>query len=173
MIDVYCESCNEAEATVHITRTVNGKTQKIHLCGRCAADGGHLNWPTSVDFPVGSLLGGLLEGGHGPGAGKTMRSAGEVRCSECGRTYQDFTESGFFGCAGCYEAFADVLKPLVRRIQGDTVHRGKRPKESAGRDERLLRKQLQEQLERAVAAEEYEKAAEIRDELKRLKEETE
>ena len=168
-----CESCGKIEATVHITRIVNGKTQKIHLCARCAAAGWHLNWSTPMDFPVGSLLGGLVEGGSQLGPEKKIRTASDSRCSGCGRTYQDFAESGFFGCAECYEVFSDVLKPLVRRIQGDTVHRGKRPKESAGRNERVLRKQLQEELDHAVAAEEYERAAEIRDELKRLKEEAE
>jgi hypothetical protein len=73
------------------------------------------------------------------------------------------------GCAECYHAFQFQLRPLLRRIHGDTRHRGKVPArdgEGAVRSRQIQR--LHDELQRAVEREEFEHAAAIRDEIKRL-----
>ncbi len=166
---MYCESCGEVEATIHITQTVNGQTKRIHLCSKCAAEGGHLPWTVSSTLPVGSLLGGLAQVDKSAQVGSS-----EVVCPGCGLSYRDFSQGGFFGCAECYKTFEATLDPLLKRIQGDTVHRGKLPAEAShaiegpGKEARL-----REELQRAIEAEEYERAAEIRDEIRELEDESE
>lgn len=87
-------------------------------------------------------------------------------------SYRDFQQSGKIGCADCYQTFRPQLEPLLRRIHGSSVHRGKIPHRSGGTLELkheigLLRQQLQE----SVAHEEYEKAAEYRDKIRALEKE--
>ena len=92
-----------------------------------------------------------------------------VQCPRCGLLYSAFRETGRLGCAECYTAFQFQLRPLLRRIHGDTRHRGKVPArdgEGAVRSRQIQR--LHDELQRAVEREEFEHAAAIRDEIKRL-----
>ena len=94
---------------------------------------------------------------------------GAVQCPRCGLLYSAFRETGRLGCADCYSAFQFQLRPLLRRIHGDTRHRGKVPAhdgEGASRSRQVQR--LYDELQRAVDREEFERAAEVRDEIKRL-----
>ena len=72
-------------------------------------------------------------------------------------------------CAECYQAFQFQLRPLLRRIHGDTRHKGKSPArdgEGVSRSRQMQR--LYDELQRAVEREEFERAAEIRDEIKQI-----
>ena len=84
-------------------------------------------------------------------------------------SFRDFAQQGKIGCSVCYEAFREELMPLLRRLHGAGNHRGKIPKRAGGA---LALKQRIERLrtaqERAVAKEEYEKAAQYRDEIRAL-----
>ncbi|MFO7941138.1 MAG: UvrB/UvrC motif-containing protein [Bacillota bacterium] len=163
-----CEICGQAEATVHITRTVNGETKEMHLCPKCAAAAGHLPWTSAKEFPVGTLFGGLLDfTGGSEGIRSTTPTRRDV-CPTCGSSYESFRETGFLGCTDCYDAFADVLEPLLKKIHGDTIHRGKRPVGTPEESRAATIERLREELQRSVELEEYERAAEIRDEIKRL-----
>ena len=92
-----------------------------------------------------------------------------MRCPRCGYDYSDFKRIGRFGCPDCYQAFAAQLEPMLRQVHGGARHRGKVPparRDAAARRQRLA--VLRAALEQAVRAEEYEKAAEIRDEIRTL-----
>lgn len=49
------------------------------------------------------------------------------RCSFCGMSSNDFVNSGFVGCGNCYKDLREQIMPLVKKVQGDNVHRGKVP----------------------------------------------
>ncbi len=94
---------------------------------------------------------------------------GHVQCPRCGMLFSAFKETGRLGCAECYSAFQFQLRPLLRRIHGDTRHRGKVPArdgEGASRFRQIHR--LHDELQRAIEREEFEHAAGIRDEIQRL-----
>jgi len=94
---------------------------------------------------------------------------GHVQCPRCGLLYSSFKETGRLGCSECYAAFQFQLRPLLRRIHGDTRHRGKAPSHGAGSSSGAREIQrLHDELQRAVEREEFEKAAGIRDEIRRL-----
>jgi protein arginine kinase activator len=61
---------------------------------------------------------------------------------------------------------------LLRRIHGDTRHRGKAPSHGGAAESgtRLIQR-LHDDLQRAVEREEFEKAAGIRDEIRRIERE--
>ncbi len=116
-------------------------------------------------FDIADLLAGMVD---------TMTSTdeervGRVQCPRCGLAYSGFKETGRLGCAECYGAFQFQLRPLLRRIHGDTRHRGKVPArggEGVARSRQIQR--LHDELQRAVEREEFEHAASIRDEIRRL-----
>ncbi len=165
---MYCEACGQAKATVHITRTINGETRRMHLCSSCATEGGHLSWASGSNLPVTSLLGGLLD--MGTGSAVDRQATGGTACPACGLTYRQFAETGLLGCSTCYETFSAAIEPLLKRIQGETMHRGKRPAGAATEEEDVAKteEQLRAKLQRAIEEEDYERAAEIRDALREL-----
>jgi protein arginine kinase activator len=75
------------------------------------------------------------------------------------------------GCAGCYQAFRAELTNLLRRIHGSAEHRGQIA-ETATEELRSLReeKRLRDELKRAIEAEDFEMAAELRDRIRELME---
>ena len=69
------------------------------------------------------------------------------------------------GCPDCYETFERQLTPMIERAQnGGTSHAGKCPRRvGVSLDRQLQIQRLIKEMEDAVAAEQYERAAELRD----------
>ena len=93
-----------------------------------------------------------------------------VGCQTCGGTWAEFREKGLLGCPDCYSTFEEQLTPLLSRAhEGGTHHVGRVPKRAgvaAGLHRELST--LRRELEEAIRAEEYERAAAIRDRIRRL-----
>ena len=163
-----CQVCGKNPATVHFTEIHDNKMSEIHVCDRCAEERGLQAGAKQGKFNIADLLATMAD---------TMTSTdeervGSVQCPRCGLLYSAFKETGRLGCAECYAAFQFQLRPLLRRIHGDTRHRGKVPArdgEGAVRSRQIQR--LHDELQRAVEREDFERAAGIRDEVKRLEHE--
>jgi protein arginine kinase activator len=160
-----CDACGKKEATVHLTEIVNEKITKLHLCEACAKNKGA---EMEEHFGLSDLLAGLAD----LGAHVEPEAMAMIKCSSCGFTYQDFKKVGRFGCSECYETFKKQLDPLLKRIHGSNRHVGKVPL-TADRTVKETTvqqsiKELKVQLEKAVQAEEFEKAAKLRDRLREL-----
>jgi protein arginine kinase activator len=157
-----CCICKEKEAKVHLTQIVGDKMQKVDLCEECAKQKG-VNDPTG--FSLADLLLGL-------GASQEMeQSASDVKCSHCGFTQADFKKAGRLGCSECYTTFREGLEGLLKSMHKGTRHVGKVPhvlQQSRDFAERL--KGLQKKLDKAVADEDFEQAALVRDEMKMMRE---
>jgi protein arginine kinase activator len=95
-------------------------------------------------------------------------------CGTCGSTFARFRKTGLLGCPDCYEAFSKQLDGVIARSQnGASSHTGRVPdRSSALVDLQALRRSLIEELDRAVASEQYERAASLRDRLHTLASET-
>ena len=173
-----CEKCQQNEASLHLTQTRQGKTTEHHLCEACAREQG-------ITLNIQNYLGGLgsLLGSGFLGGGNVFDNAGgipafgaavskDTACPTCGQSFDTFRRSGLFGCSRCYEAFADRLDPVMRRIQGSTRHVGRKVYQSADQQEQQLLQnrlsELKKSLLDSVQAEEYEKAARLRDEIHAL-----
>lgn len=93
----------------------------------------------------------------------------EAVCPKCGRSYSEFKHSGRLGCPKCYEAFSSPIESTLKQIHGNTQHKGKVPTASG---EEILKKrkadELKKQISKAVADEDYETAAKLHKELKKL-----
>ena len=91
-------------------------------------------------------------------------------CPACGLAYSEFKARGRLGCPNCYGAFAPVLVPLLEKVHGTASHTGKAPERVATTLEtRRELAELEDELGGAVASEEYERAAELRDRIRQMK----
>ncbi len=159
-----CSLCKQKPATVHLTQIVGDKMQKLDLCEDCAKAKG-VNDPTN--FGLADLVLGLGAAQH------IEQAAGgvELKCPRCGFTQADFKKSGRLGCPDCYQTFAEGLSGLLKTMHKATRHSGKAPeslRQSREISDRL--KTLQKKLSRAIELEDFEQAAILRDELKRIAE---
>ena len=154
-----CDHCAKP-AVVHNTVIVNGSMTEVHLCEDHASATG-INMPGPG--PIHQLLGQLSQVG-------STRPRGPA-CPECGHTFQDFKASGLLGCAACYDAFASTVAPVIERAHaGATEHVGSSPSGTDdARQRAALLAQLLRDLEQAVATEQYERAAQLRDRLRELR----
>lgn len=163
-----CENCGQRPAVVHSTVRVNGQTQETHLCEVCAQEKGQVNF-SFPNLSIQQLLSSFLGQGAFPGARTVPQQQAEPTCKKCGMTYSQFAEGGRLGCAECYDHLEPYLNPLIKRIQGTTVHAGKAPKRTGG----IVRKKreldaLRNDLQAAIHGENYEEAARLRDQIKSL-----
>lgn len=164
-----CDLCNKP-AVVHEVTVKNGQKNEVHLCEDHAAESGIAmpgNQPINqllTQFSVSSLS--EAESGSKGKSAARKRQAKRV-CGGCGLTFSQFRQSGILGCAECYDAFSEQLSILIQRAQGGATHHvGKTPKRSGKSiDRQLERQRLIKQLDAAVDAEQYERAAKLRDML--------
>lgn len=155
-----CDVCKQNQATVFLTQIVDGKMQKVNLCESCSKEKG-------VTDPTGFALADLL---LGLGAAQEIeKGGGLVKCPVCGFSQADFKKTGRLGCASCYETFSDALDSLIKGMHKGTEHKGKVPSRLARTMEREQQlKELQRELRKAVADENYESAAELRDRIRTI-----
>jgi protein arginine kinase activator len=156
-----CDVCGESDATVHLTQMVNGAVKKLHLCEECAEQSGiNISGPlslTDVLFGMGAQSDGDL-------------TAQEKSCKRCHMTKADFKKTSRLGCPECYEAFSDELAPLLAAMHKGSQHAGKTPSGEIMDAQTFSEiETMQKQLKEAVAAEQYEEAARLRDLIRQEK----
>lgn len=158
-----CQSCQKKQATTHIKSVVNGEVTEYNLCPECAKKMGYGNIFADFSTDFSSLLGSIF------GVGQQQVLPDAKRCPECGSTFADIARNGKVGCASCYDVFYDRLLPTIRRIHGNTEHIGKAAS-SADESVRIKNEaeELKQQLQQAIDAQEFEKAAQLRDRIKEL-----
>ncbi|WP_085520840.1 UvrB/UvrC motif-containing protein [Tuberibacillus sp. Marseille-P3662] len=165
-----CQECHSRSATLHFTKIINGEKMEYHLCEECAKEKGDAVSESS-GFSIHNLLSGMLNFDQPMDSQGTAKQTQQVlQCSKCGLSYQEFAKIGKFGCEECYETFKHKLDPVLRKVHsGNTTHSGKIPKR-AGKDISIRKhiNSLREQLKTHVEQEEFEKAAELRDEIRSL-----
>ena len=164
-----CQSCHQKEATVHLTQVVDGKAEKYHLCEDCAAQKGiDVNAePMDLNGMMEKLkdqLAHLKEDLEAPRA-----PAGPSVCPSCGMTRTEILKKGRLGCDRCYEIFAAEMVPVVVSLQHADQHLGKVPRRCSARMKTTVEQaRLRRDLDKAVAGENYELAARLRDQIKAL-----
>lgn len=167
-----CEKCKRNEANIYITKIVNGEKQRKALCDKCAKEMQVLDFNGDLEmnnpFYIKDVLGGILDLiGNNPNYINNLKQ--DLICKNCGTSYDEFKKSGLLGCDECYVNFDEALNNVIKRVQQNTEHIGKIPV-SKGKEISIKRQinKLKEQLQKVIALEEYERAAEIRDEIRKL-----
>ena len=172
-----CDVCGKKKATVHLTEIVDEQMSEMHLCEECARQ---KSSQMEQQFGLADLLAGLSADTSKTTALKEGEKSA-LKCSRCGLAYEDFRKFGRLGCGECYTSFKEHLTGLLRKIHGSNEYLGKTPSKyqekqaaplSEGAAVELLPSEtlsdLKKQLQSAVAAEDFEKAAVIRDKIRGL-----
>lgn len=163
-----CDICHKNEATVHLTEIIDNQITELHLCEECARQKGA---QMEQHFGLADLLAGLSD--LGQQFEVSGKAKAEVKCPNCGLTYQDFRRIGRLGCSECYEEFKDSLRVLLKRIHGSTQHLGRVPEgtkkaAAAPAQKKSEIEKLRSQLQQAIEAEDFEEAARLRDKIRAL-----
>jgi protein arginine kinase activator len=160
-----CDICGRNDAVMKVRQLAkDGTASEIEVCAACAQARGLVE-AREIRSDATAVLADLRE--------RVEESDEAAQCPACGLSFADFKRKGQLGCADCYAAFRERLLPIVRRLHGAVQHVGKTP--SAGRklaQQKLNLLQLKDALSVAVTTEDYEKAAALRDQLKRAEDET-
>jgi protein arginine kinase activator len=160
-----CQICGKNTASVHFTEIQDNKMTELNLCEECAEERGITPQVGKNKFAIAEVLASMVD---------TMSSSeeqrvGHVQCPRCGLLYSAFKETGRLGCSDCYAAFQYQLRPLLRRIHGSTRHSGKIPnRQGPGLARARQMQRMHDELQQAIEGEEFERAAEIRDLIKKL-----
>jgi len=96
--------------------------------------------------------------------GELVGELAEMFCPDCGIKFMEFRAGGRLGCPQDYWVFSKGLMPLLQRYHGTTRHVGKQARRHEGAMDRL---RLRTRLREAIAREEYEEAARLRDMLRK------
>ena len=151
-----CDVCGRRDAKAVITMIVAGKNTVRRVCPQC----------------VKKLQRGDAYATQMAVLGTMTAPETELVCPRCGRTSEELRRTGHVGCATCYRAFESVLTPLFARLNGAPQH-SEEPKPEPEADEKTQRiNRLREEMFSAVNAEEYERAAQLRDALRALEQES-
>jgi len=148
-----CEICGKRPAEVEFIEIVDGKKVVMHLCKICA---NHKANGLSL------LLTEEIEENSTP------------ICPNCGTPLSQIKQTLRVGCPVCYDAFRDVIKDLLKKLQGSASFTAQIDlKTSEEKDLVVMKYRLKKELDEAVKNEDFERAAKLRDEIedinKRLK----
>ncbi len=165
-----CQQCDRP-ATFHITELTGSKPQELHLCEEHARV--YLNETGDPGEAAPGIAASLAQNMAQQlalnQAAEDLKGIDQKTCPICGITFFDFRSKGRLGCPNDYVCFEEQLEPLILNIHGESRHGGKTPRRhgmSSGQRTTLIR--LRRELEEAIAKEEYEKASELRDSIKKI-----
>lgn len=174
-----CQNCGKNEVTFRYTQVINGVKKEMNLCDKCARELGLKDMNYSMPINFSSFLSDFFND-YNDSLLPSFMGTQTLQCKSCGTTFDDFVNSGEFGCSSCYDLFEDRITPILKNLQGATRHigRGYREitpstgenvamKKTVKKEESKLEK-LQKDLQKAIKEEKYEEAAKIRDEIKNL-----
>ena len=154
-----CEQCRD-DATVHLSETIDGKPKEIHLCGVCARKAGIRLPKTPPDLALDAVIQGLITAN----VGELVGALAQKECPCCEITFRDYRTNLRLGCPVDYRIFGTALLPMLNQFHQATRHVGKIPARRSIDPEPILR--MRADLRGAVATENFERAAQLRDEIR-------
>ena len=145
---------------------------RSHLCSKCGKDFGIDDFYMPIDLS--GFLGDIFSDYDMP----LLTREKQLICENCKTTFDEFLNTGKIGCANCYKTFEKKLKPILNRIQGGSVYLGNSNQDTtiekiktekiSNNEEKIA--ELERKIKEYIKEENYEEAAKVRDEIKKLKE---
>ena len=168
-----CDNCGKNEATIKLTQVINGKKTEMMICEECGKKMGitEINFEMPIDLS--NFLGDFISKQENEEMMPFDIPNATLKCNKCNMTYEEFLNTGKFGCEECYNAFGYKVDSLLKRIQrtdkyiGRKANHNENNKIQENKNVSRLEK-LQQELKLAIKEERYEDAAKIRDEIKNI-----
>ncbi len=164
-----CEVCGLREADHLLVEVVGGEKREKRVCQTCA-------FRLAVAVPEEKPLEMVSYPSSPEGEVREPRPPErmDLVCPRCGRSYLDVKKTFLFGCAECYFAFVENVPRLIEKFHGASHLRYQGTPYTHDPQRRALmeeRTRLLTELEQAVAEEQFEKAAILRDRIRRIEKE--
>lgn len=162
-----CQVCNEREAAIIVAMNNGKEESSMYVCHRCIQNMGIDLHKTILDQIVNQI--------------SQISKKENIVCENCGMTLREFSETGRYGCAKCHEYFEskredsnkDMELQNKRALQQDADNRKKLEQyfsstldSNSSKFHSIL--SIKKLLDTAIADENYEEAAKLRDELRKL-----
>ena len=177
-----CDNCGKRQANVRYSENINGVKKELNLCEECSRNLGITNMDFNMPIDFSSFFGEFMEDFATPDFMPLLDEIKQLKCDQCGYTFDDIVNTGKLGCGNCYSVFESRLDPIIKRIQGSNKHIGRIGKIVDNKiDKKITKKEeknndtkqsklekLQEDLKQSIKEERYEDAAKLRDEIKKL-----
>lgn len=158
-----CQKCQTNLATIRYAEVVDGHVTEQQLCETCVSA---IEQASTSGFELADVA-------HSARRVTVPRSGEHERnqqaCGVCGMPLTTITTQHRVGCPACYANFAAEITAALQPLHRFTYHKGKSARVASMRDR--LRSDLQSKralLRSIVKAENYEEAARLRDEIKRI-----
>ena len=192
-----CQNCGENEANVRYTQIINGVKKEMALCKKCSKELDIGNMDFSMPISFSSFLTDFFE--EEKEFLPSFIEQEKLMCNKCSMTYEDFIDTGKFGCENCYEIFSNKIDPILKNIHKGNRHIGRgipfnknekvkdNSKEllcnsnhcSSGKEKNIEEhintkdkqlEKLKKDLKQAIQEERYEDAAKLRDKVREMEE---
>ena len=150
-----CEICGRREATATVAMVINNKKTVHPLCTTCRE-----RIQRGGSFFTQMVMLQTIEAPEP-----------ELCCPVCNTAWADIKRHGRVGCAQCYQTFAPQLETLMVRLGGEPQRQDQASEDASVDEKEQKLRQLREAMFAAVNAEEYERAAQLRDEIRLLEQE--
>lgn len=181
-----CSHCGVREVEVLIKQVINNDVTDISLCRKCAEELGYLSEESpsiTISFSIGDSekVNKLNIKKHSSLTDSSIEFD-SLTCGVCGTDYKSFKSTNTLGCPGCYEAFRFPLGAYLQKTQGaeshwegsvmfDDLHVLNVVATNIKSDNEKVQEEivrLMREINEAVVAEDYERAAQVRDAIKSL-----
>lgn len=181
-----CQNCGENEANFRYTEIINGVKKEIALCDECKQKLGIQGLDFNIPINFSSFFGDFLNEYDDSSLFPMLTKPKQLKCDNCGMTYNEFMKEGKFGCSNCYNVFDSKIEPILKRIHGESKYLGRKgklpkmsektvgvgtlgdptPKTDSNKTTDIA--ELKRELKKLIKEEKYEEAAIIRDKIKEL-----
>lgn len=172
-----CPRCNKNVASLRVTEVTefhgaghpDNEVSEEVLCEVCAQTvglptGGPAAGP-AMPPQVWKLLQMAQKGLKAGGVAKSPKGP-TITCKGCGLSLEELRRGGRVGCEHCYRTFDAYLTESLERMHGATQHVGRVPGVDEAELQRMQRhEKLRDALASAIREEDYERAANLRDEI--------
>jgi protein arginine kinase activator len=152
-----CQRCLKKIASYHSPKIVNNEIVHVHLCEDCVSRKNDHEVQNGFDDKLNAMFEGLVRTKEGD-----TGSSAEIQCEKCGTSLREYKKTHLLGCPACYDVFAKYFpKDLeVKKVAyAEEAHTDEMP-------DNLMH--LRNELKRAVEEENFERAADLRDEIQKL-----
>ncbi len=178
-----CQNCGENEANFRYTEVINGVKKEIALCDECRKKLGIQGLDFNIPIDFSSFFGDFLNEYDDSSLFPMLTKPKQLKCDNCGMTYDEFMKEGKFGCSNCYNVFDSKIEPILKRIHGESKYLGRKgkvpkvtntvgndtsvdPSSKADQNKNPDIAELKKELKKLIKEEKYEEAAVLRDKIK-------
>jgi len=167
-----CSICKRNDAIIHVHEYSEKGVRKINLCLKCAIKKGLNTSIEELDGIFSNFIKNLFKENKSRNKLKSSDINYKVNltCPECKTTINEFSDDLMLGCSVCYTVFEQIIDLIIYKRNNSLNYKGKLPKIlNIVKEDKTNLFMLKDQLNNYIMKEDYKKAAEIRDEIKKLK----